>query len=121
MAKRKAKPKILKIDGLSPEDIAKIRKAIRQVWSWSHPRRLCIARCTDKDGFPKCEKCLERCPKVYVDHIERVGDVDSGFIKRLFVSSEGLQGLCRVCHAAKTNLERKTAKSDSKIDSDDFY
>jgi hypothetical protein len=107
MAKRKAKPKPQKIDGLSPGDVEKIRKAIRQVWSWSYPRKLCIARCTGEDGFPQCEQCKERCPKIFVDHITRVGCVDAGFIERMFTPSMNLQGLCKRCHDAKTRLERK--------------
>lgn len=104
------KPKPEKIDGLSPQDIENIRKAIRRVWSWSTPRKLCIARCTAEDGFPFCEQCGETCPKIFVDHITRVGDVDAGFIDRLFTPSQNLQGLCKECHAVKTNQERKAKK-----------
>ena len=100
------KKKEEKIDGLSPKDIEKIRRAIRQVWSWSYPRRLCIARATDSEGFPVCEGCKQRVPKVHPDHIVKVGDVDEGFIKRLFVPSAQLQALCKKCHAAKTKQER---------------
>jgi len=110
--KRKAKAE--RIDGLSPDDIEKIRRAIRQVWSWSTPRRLCIARCTDAEGFPFCEQCGERCPKIFVDHIARVGDVDSGFIARLFTPSKNLQGLCKKCHAKKTNQENKLKRDQKK-------
>lgn len=104
------KCKIEKIDGLSPEDIRKIRAAIRQVWQWSYPRRLCLARCLGGDGFPRCEKCRKKVPKVYPDHITPVGDVDAGFILRLFCSSKHLQGLCKKCHDAKTREERKAAR-----------
>lgn len=110
MSKKQKKAKVPKIDGLSPADIAKIRTAIRQVWHWSYPRKLCVARCTGKDGFQKCEKCKKRAPKVFVDHIINVGDVDGGFIARLFCPSSELQGLCAECHRLKTALERKAKK-----------
>lgn len=96
-----------KIDGLSPKDVEKIRRAIRQVWSWSHPRKLCIKRATGKDGFPRCEGCKKKVPKVYPDHIAPVGDVDEGFIARLFCASTKLQALCKKCHDRKTREERK--------------
>lgn len=101
------KVKAEKIDGLSPEDIAKIRVVIRQVWSWSYPRKLCIKRCTRADGFAYCEKCGEKCPKLKVDHIIAVGDVDDGFLERLFTPSRNLQGLCDGCHKIKTKEERR--------------
>lgn len=104
-----------KTDGLGPREIAQIRSAIRQVWQRCHARKLVIQRCTHADGFhrcesPACEAKGKRVPKVYVDHIERVGDLDGGFIARLFVPSAGLQGLCKKCHAKKTAEERKVTK-----------
>lgn len=105
-APRAKKPKLEKVDGLGVDDIKKIRNAIRQVWHWSYAKRLCTKRCTGKDGYPRCELCKKKCPKIYIDHIERVGDVDAGFIARLFVPSRGLQGLCKKCHDAKTAQER---------------
>lgn len=106
MAKKK-KINVPKIDGRTPEQNAKIRIAVRQVWSWSYQRKLVIERCTGFDGFPFCELCGERCPKVFVDHIKNVGDVDEGFLDRMFVPSKYLQGLCKPCHGKKTNEERK--------------
>lgn len=103
--KRKTKPE--KIDGLSPEDIKRIRSAIRQVWSWSHPKRIAAARAVRADGFSYCEKCKKKVPKVYQDHIVPCGAVDVGFIKRMWCSSKGLQNLCKPCHNNKTKQERK--------------
>jgi len=112
-------------DGLSAGDVEKIRKAIRQVWMWSWPRRLVIKRCLTKDGFSKCEQCGKKCPKVAVDHIERVGLVDAGFIERLFCPSSKLQGLCKDCHRLKTNEENREKRAREKItkteDPGDFY
>lgn len=108
MGKRKINAE--KVDGLSSDDIKKIRAAIRQVWSWSHPRRLCVARCTGKDGFARCEQCHKKCPKIFVDHVLNVGEVDAGFIGRLFTPSKNLQGLCKKCHSLKTNQERKNKR-----------
>lgn len=113
------KPKIEKVDGLGPDDIKKIRAAIRQVWQWSHAPRLVVKRCTDAGGFGVCEKCEGRCPKVKVDHIKPVGDVDEGFIARLFVPSTKMQGLCKRCHDAKTKEERKANKPKRRIK--DFF
>lgn len=104
------KTKEPKLDGLSPKDIENIRKAIRQVWHWSYPKKLVIQRCTGLDGFMKCEMCIKRVPKIFVDHIQAVGKVDSGFIRRLFCPSTKLQGLCKKCHDAKTREERKADK-----------
>lgn len=103
---KKKKIKVEKVDGLSAADVAKIRTAIRQVWHWSYPRKLCAARCVGKGGFSYCEKCKKKVPKVFIDHIENVGDVDGGFIKRLFTPSKNLQGLCHDCHKIKTAEER---------------
>lgn len=102
---KKVKPK--KIDGFSPDDARKIRTALRQVWSWSHPRRLVIKRCLiEGTEYSRCEGCKQKCAKIHVDHLQNVGEVDEGFIKRLFVSSAQMQGLCSECHREKTNAER---------------
>lgn len=107
---KKSVKKVEKIDGLSGEDIRKLRIAIRQVWSWSYPRKLCVKRCTGPDGFFVCELCKSRSPKIQIDHVVKVGDVDEGFIARLFCPSSGLRGLCLECHRKRTNDERWSAK-----------
>jgi hypothetical protein len=94
------------VDGLGSKNIAQIRTALRQVWSWSYARRLCVKRCLIEGGFSRCERCKATVPKIYPDHIIPCGDVDGGYIKRMFVSSAGLQGLCKKCHDAKTREER---------------
>lgn len=104
---RKKVEVVVKVDGLGPKDIAKIRVAIRKVWSWSHPRKLVLKRVALGNDYYRCEGCLKKVPKVYVDHITAVGDVDGGFIARLFCSSSGLQALCKRCHDLKTKLERE--------------
>lgn len=103
MAKRQ---KLVKTDGLGPYEIKRIRSAVRLVWQRSHARALVVKRCTDKDGFQRCEKCKKRTPSLKVDHIQNVGDVDNGFITRMFVPSSKLQGLCKYCHNEKTKFER---------------
>lgn len=114
-----AKKKNEKVDGLGPDDVKKIRAAIRQVWSWSHARRLVVKRCLRPDGFSDCEGCKKICPKIHVDHIEQVGDVDAGFIARLFVPSNKMQGLCQTCHAKKTSEEKKVNRPKRRIK--DFF
>ena len=106
--KKKSKPP--KVDGLGPEEIKRIRSAIRQVWSWSYAKRLVTLRCIGKNGFSYCELCKKKSPKVFIDHKIAVGELDAGFIKRLFCSSKDLQGLCKTCHDAKTKQERRDAK-----------
>lgn len=101
--------KPVKVDGLGPEEVKRIRAAIRQVWHWSHAKRLVVKRCARQGGYAECEKCRELVPKVYIDHIEAVGALDAGFIARLFCPSTGLQGLCKECHNAKTKWERQMA------------
>lgn len=105
----KKSPKIAskKVDGLSPKDVQKIRSAIRQIWHRSYPRKLCVNRAIRKNGFSYCEQCEKKVPKVYIDHKINVGDVDAGFIIRLFCPSKDLQALCKKCHDAKTKLERQ--------------
>lgn len=103
MAKRQKK---VKTDGLGSYEIGKIRSAIRLVWQRSRARKLCVLRCTGEDGFTYCEKCKSITPSLKVDHIHRVGDVDGGFIERLFCPSASLQGLCKMCHDLKTAMEK---------------
>lgn len=94
------------IDGYSPTLKAKVRSAIRQVWSFSHARRLVVKRCTDAEGFPFCEECGKRVSKIQVDHIIPVGDIEKGGIKRMFCPSTGLRGLCKDCHKIKTKADK---------------
>jgi hypothetical protein len=103
-----------KTDGLGPYEVKKIRAALRLVWHRSYARRLVVLRCTGTDGFARCEQCGKRTPALKIDHIKNVGEVDEGFIYRLFVPSKQLQGLCKPCHDAKTKRERaiKRVKTD---------
>lgn len=111
---KNSKKKLEPVDGLGPKDIERLRSAIRQVWSWSRPRQLCVARATMADGFPRCEKCKQKVPKVYPDHIEPCGDLDEGYIRRMFVPSAKLQALCRKCHNEKTKHEREFNRAIAK-------
>lgn len=105
-----AKKKLEKTDGLGPLEIKNIRNALRLVWSRCHSRNLVKKRCTGKDGFHYCESCEERTPNLKIDHIVQVGDIVDGGIRRLFVPSKQLQGLCKKCHDAKTKEERSRNK-----------
>lgn len=105
-------------DGLGPYEIKRIRSALRDVWRYSLARRLTEKRCTGKDGFARCEKCKQKTPKLKIDHIIPCGKVDSGYIKRLFCPSGGLQGLCHKCHKIKTKQERI---KDKVVYTKDFY
>jgi hypothetical protein len=62
----------------------------------------------------KCDGCGKYYPaaQVEVDHIIPAGTLTCfddvvPFIKRLFVSKDKLQILCKGCHQAKTNEERR--------------
>lgn len=111
---KKAKKRVEKIDGISPELNAKIRNAVRQIWHRSYARKLVVDRCTGFDGYTYCEDCAERCPKLKIDHINNVGAVDEGFLKRMFVPSKYLRGLCDPCHKIKTKEERARMAKDRK-------
>lgn len=105
--KRKRKEKKEKVDGLGPDDLKRIHSAVRKVWAWSHPRRLAIKRAVDKKGFSFCEDCLQRVPKVTIDHIDPVGEVGGkDYIKKMWCPSTKLMALCNPCHRKKTNAER---------------
>lgn len=94
--------------GLGPAEIAKIRQANRQLWQRSSlARKLVVKRCLLPDGFSKCEQCSEVCAKIAVDHTNKVGAVDGGYLERLWVSSNEMTGLCKKCHDEKTAEERK--------------
>lgn len=102
--------KLIKTDGLGPYEIKQIRSAIRLVWSRSYARNIAIKRSTLPSGFFCCEICGILTPKIKIDHIEAVGDLNYDFISRLFCPSISLQGLCSGCHNEKTKLERKLKK-----------
>lgn len=112
-AKKAKKEKPVPIDGLSPNDLKRVRQAVRQVWSWSVPWRIAKKRATSPDGFVFCEnkKCPYKgkpVPKVFVDHIDPVGEVTGPrYIKRLFIPSRFLQCLCKKCHDVKTKAENQ--------------
>lgn len=111
MGKRK---KLKPTDGLGELEIKKLRTATRLVWHRSYSRKLCVIRCTGKDGFTFCELCKKRTPKLKVDHLVEVGKMDGGYLERLFVPSKGLQGLCDPCHKIKTKAERAKNKKPKK-------
>lgn len=115
--KKSAKIKPQKVDGLGPEDIKKIVRVLRQVWSWGHAWRLVKKRCDIGEGYARCEGCKKKVPKVYVDHIVAIGTFDEGYIGRLFVPSTQMQGLCQNCHKVKTKADLKLI-AESKLD---FY
>lgn len=123
MAKKRAtkpkKEKPPKVDGLSSDDLKKLHRAVRQIWSWSYPWRLAKKRAMGPDGFPRCEnkKCEQKgkpVAKVFVDHISPVGEIGGPrYIQRMFIPSNQLQCLCKKCHDVKTeneNKERATKK-----------
>jgi len=106
-AGKQKKIKLTPFDGLGPYEVAKIRSALRQVWHRSKARKIVVTRCTDIEGYVFCECCYQRTPKILIDHITKCGNVDAGYISRLFIPSMGLQGMCKKCHDEKTKKEKK--------------
>lgn len=111
-----AKKKKEMVDGLGPDDLKRIHRALGQVRKWSYPVRLAKKRAMGADGFPRCEnkKCPSKgkpVPSVQADHITPIGEIGGPqYIKRMFVPSTQLQCLCGPCHRAKTKLERALEK-----------
>ena len=98
-------------DGLGPYEIAKLRSACRLVWQRSLARREAQKRAKLPNDFWKCDGCEAVVPRIFVDHIDAVGDVMGyGYFERLFCHSSRLQALCKACHDAKTKAERKTKR-----------
>lgn len=106
-----SKPKPKKagpIDGYGIYEKRKIRNALRQIWQRSKARKLVKDRCTNDEGYEVCEECNKQVPKITVDHIIPIGDIEEpGFLERLMVNSEGLRGLCDPCHKVKTKEDVK--------------
>ncbi len=123
-----AKKKTEKVDGLGPDDLKRIHKALGQVRRWSYPVNLAKKRALRSDGFYQCEnkKCPNRgnpVPSVQVDHIIPIGEIGSpGYIQKMFVPSSQLQCLCKLCHAVKTKAEGARRRSKKKqSEPDDFF
>lgn len=111
------KVKATAIDGFGSVERQKLSSAIRQVWQRSKQWRIVKARCVGEKGYSFCEKCKLQAPKIFVDHIEPIGAMEEpGYFERLMISSEGLQGLCKECHAPKTKKDNaKTKETKKKI------
>lgn len=110
-AKKKTKEEQKLDGGIGPIEKAEIRKVMRQLWMrLSKARKIVVKRCLTDKGFSKCELCGETVPKIHVDHIKVVGELDEGYLERLWCSSKEMQGICDQCHNGKTKEERKEAK-----------
>ncbi len=102
--RKKLKKGLRKVDGLGPHLKQGYVTALRMVWrNRSEARKICVRRADIGGGYSRCEGCKKKVPKVFIDHIEPCGVLDSGFIERLSCASEGLQALCSPCHRTKTN------------------
>jgi len=114
------------VDGLGPDDLRRIHKALGQVRKWSYPVRLAKKRAMGADGFPRCEnkKCPSRgkpVPGVQADHINPIGEIGGPrYIQKMFIPSSQLMCLCLPCHREKTKAERSVKKLDSKKKGKDF-
>lgn len=97
-------------------------------WMMWGPRNEVKRRCKvpGKAGWWTCEECHEEHEKIEIDHISPVVPVVDGFttwdayIGSKFVAADGLRGLCRSCHQAKTkeeNKKRREAKKQLKAES----
>lgn len=94
-----------------------IRSALRQKSRWWAPMKLAKEKARRPyKGDNKRQKWEYKCnnckdwysdKEIEVDHIIeagslRNGDDLKGFVERLFCEEEGLQILCKTCHAVKT-------------------
>lgn len=96
---------------------SKVIAACRRLWLYSPVRREVQNRCKTPDGYFRCEKCRGLADKVQIDHIDPAvpltgWDNWDGFITRLFIDAEHMQGICERCHNKKTVGEQKTRKEN---------
>lgn len=98
---------------------ARIRSALRKLWSWSPQRKEALKRAKGSLGFYLCEMC--RCPiqgKPEVNHRVPIGSTPGArgstasatwdaLIARMFCPADGLEVLCAPCHRNLTNAQRK--------------
>ena len=94
---------------------SKVVSASRRIWLYSPVRREVVNRCKVEGGFYRCEFCRKLTEKVQVDHIapsvpENGWDSWDKYFERLFVSADGMQGLCQPCHTKKTLEEQAKRK-----------
>lgn len=110
MKKTKKKPKPFPLN-------AYIFGALRKIYRWHPERKKALdrqKRAEDKYECEECHKLFSRKKRqIHVDHIEPVVDPKTGFvswdeyIKRLFVTADKLQILCKKDHKKKTKKENK--------------
>lgn len=101
-----------KLDGgIGKIETAFIRNSMRQLWQRvSKARAIAKKRCFVEKGMYKCEICEDIVGDIKIDHQIAVGDLDSGYLERLWCSSDKLTAMCPRCHNEKTKQERKEAK-----------
>lgn len=95
-----------------------IRSALRSAWTRWPPKYVALnnakRRYTGNDPRRRysyeCAACKElfKGKEVQVDHIEECGSLNKyedlpEFVRKLFVSEDKLQILCKECHKGKTN------------------
>jgi hypothetical protein len=100
---------------------AKIRGAIRKLWLWSPMRREALKRAKwNGTKFYRCERCFLATDKPEVNHRVAVGKTPGArgagpevnwqtLIEKLFVGADGLEILCRTCHAGETKAQREAS------------
>lgn len=89
--------------------------ALRKIYRWHPERKKALEQRKLFNGNYNCDECGGRFVRkgVHVDHIDPVVDPKTGFvswdeyIKRLFVTADKLQILCKKCHKKKTQKENK--------------
>lgn len=108
-----------------PFNKSQLRSSIRRVWMWSELRKQALARARLERGVYSCERCgyLGGPKEMDVNHKQTVTPetglntgADWGvFIHRLlYCGLEGLEVLCKTCHAQITANER-AEKSQKKL------
>lgn len=110
--KRKAKKK--------PTLTSRINSALRKVWRFGDERKQCLANARVSVDRYRCQLCgaITDQKGIQVDHLKPVVDPVRGrqgwdeYINRLFCPTEGLQAICKGCHLAETEKQRKARHQD---------
>lgn len=95
-----------------------IRSALRSAFQKWPPKHEAKAAARVQHNTYVCAECDKwyGSSQVQVDHIEPCGSLKKfddlpDFVERMFCEAEGFQVLCKDCHQAKTNREKKERKN----------
>lgn len=101
-----------------------IRSLLRQGFMY-YPAKTAVKKAAGRRNGRSVEYQCAACEgwfaskEVQVDHIEPCGSLRSyddlpGYVERLYCEPEGLQVLCKGCHAKKTKVDNKNTREKRK-------